>query len=241
MLGVCLLFVGIVLINNGMCTLYNVDGKSTAVMNIFTGGLSLFINFVNLVQGNYYAAGTGLLFCFTYLFVAFSRILKLRLDDGRIDCLDGKGEANATEMLNIYTLLGYVKENASFMDKWVPFADLRDARPFGPAYKIGVTDVFAATFSGHAKELREAFLKLNGTELPQGDVGYQINAFECEPMRFYFWDCDDEFEAQGNILFDYSATDFNHVESAVSTAEMGVKRLAELAGLPLRGKSFGMQ
>ncbi|MFR8249080.1 MAG: AmiS/UreI family transporter [Lachnospiraceae bacterium] len=46
-------------------------------MNIFTGGLSLFINFVNLVQGNYYAAGTGLLFCFTYLFVAFSRILKL--------------------------------------------------------------------------------------------------------------------------------------------------------------------
>ena len=67
MLGVCLLFVGIVLINNGMCSLYNVDGKSTAIMNIFTGGLSLFINFVNLVQGNYYAAGTGLLFCFTYL------------------------------------------------------------------------------------------------------------------------------------------------------------------------------
>ena len=76
MLGVCLLFVGIVLINNGMCSLYNVDGKSTAIMNIFTGGLSLFINFVNLVQGNYYAAGTGLLFCFTYLFVALGKFLK---------------------------------------------------------------------------------------------------------------------------------------------------------------------
>ena len=46
-------------------------------MNIFTGGLSLFINFVNLVQGNYYAAGTGLLFCFTYLFVAINNIFKL--------------------------------------------------------------------------------------------------------------------------------------------------------------------
>lgn len=76
MLGVCLLFVGIVLINNGMCSLYNVDGKSTAIMNIFTGGLSLLINFVNLVQGNYYAAGTGLLFCFTYLFVALGKFLK---------------------------------------------------------------------------------------------------------------------------------------------------------------------
>ena len=60
MLGVCLLFVGIVLINNGVCALANVDKKSAAVMNILTGGLSLFINFVNLVQGNYYAAGTGL-------------------------------------------------------------------------------------------------------------------------------------------------------------------------------------
>jgi acid-activated urea channel len=77
MLGVCLLFVGIVLINNGMCTLYKVDGKSTAIMNILVGGLSLFINFVNLTQGNYYAAGTGLLFCFTYLFVAFSKLLNL--------------------------------------------------------------------------------------------------------------------------------------------------------------------
>lgn len=77
MLGVCLLFVGAVLINNGVCTLYQVDGRSAAVMNLLTGGLSLFINFVNLVQGNYYAAGTGLLFCFTYLFVALSKPLDL--------------------------------------------------------------------------------------------------------------------------------------------------------------------
>ncbi len=77
MLGVCLLFVGIVLINNGMCTLYKVDDKSAAVMNILTGLLSVFINAVNLVMGNYYAAGTGLLFGFTYLFVAFDKLGKL--------------------------------------------------------------------------------------------------------------------------------------------------------------------
>ena len=62
-----------------MCALYHVDGRSAAVMNIFTGGLSLFINFVNLVQGNYYAAGTGLLFCFTYLFVAASDVYKRQM------------------------------------------------------------------------------------------------------------------------------------------------------------------
>ena len=77
MLGVCLLFVGIVLINNGVCTLMKVPPKAAAVMNIFVGGLSVFINFVSLVQGNYYAAGTGLLFGFTYLFVAINNIFGL--------------------------------------------------------------------------------------------------------------------------------------------------------------------
>lgn len=77
MLGVCLLYVGIVLINNGICRLQNVDGKSAAVMNIFTGLLSVFINAVNIIHGDYYAAGTGLLFGFTYLFAAANNIWKL--------------------------------------------------------------------------------------------------------------------------------------------------------------------
>lgn len=173
--------------------------------------------------------------------IHFGRKYGISLNDGSICSMDGQREPDTTEMLNIYTLLGYAKEGAFFMNKWVPFADLRNARPFAPAYKIGETDVFGATFSGHEKELQEAFCKLGGKELPQGDVGYEIRAFECMPMRFFFWERDEEFEAQGNILFDYSATDFNHVESAVSIADVGIKRLAELAGLPVRGKSFQMK
>ena len=77
MLGVCLLFVGAVLINNGACTLLKADRRAAAVMNILVGGLSVFINFVSLVKGDYYAAGTGLLFGFTYLFVAAMNIFEL--------------------------------------------------------------------------------------------------------------------------------------------------------------------
>lgn len=77
MLGVCLLYVGIVLINNGVCRLSNVDGKSAAVMNVFTGVLSLVINVLALISGDFYAAATGLLFGFTYLFAAANNIWKL--------------------------------------------------------------------------------------------------------------------------------------------------------------------
>ena len=75
MLGVCLLFVGAVLINNGLCGLAHVDKRSAAVMNLFVGGLSIVINVISLVVGNYYAAGTGLLFGFTYLFVALNNLM----------------------------------------------------------------------------------------------------------------------------------------------------------------------
>lgn len=65
--------------------------------------------------------------------IHFGRRYGVSLEDGSIQSLDGQREPDTTEMLNIYTLLGYAKEGAFIMDKWVPFADLRNARPFAPA------------------------------------------------------------------------------------------------------------
>ena len=62
MLGVVLLYVGIVLINNGIARITNIDAKSAAVMNVFV---------------DFYSAATGLLFGFTYLFVAVNSIFNL--------------------------------------------------------------------------------------------------------------------------------------------------------------------
>ena len=86
MLGVVLLYVGIVLINNGVARLTDVDAKSASVMNLFAGGLSLIINIVAIVHGDFenidslgdfYSAATGLLFGFTYLYVAANSIFDL--------------------------------------------------------------------------------------------------------------------------------------------------------------------
>ncbi|MDF0606303.1 hypothetical protein HZU77_011665 [Neisseriaceae bacterium TC5R-5] len=78
MLGVILLFVGIVLINNGAARLLGFDPKPTAVLNIFVGLLSVSLNIIILFKAPtaiaYYQAGTGLLFGFTYLFIALNLI-----------------------------------------------------------------------------------------------------------------------------------------------------------------------
>ena len=86
MLGVVLLYVGIVLINNGIARLTDVDAKSASVMNLFVGGLSIIANIITIVHGDFhtmddigdfYSAATGLLFGFTYLFVAVNGIFNL--------------------------------------------------------------------------------------------------------------------------------------------------------------------
>lgn len=84
MLGLILLYVGIVLISNGVARLCNIDPKSQSIMNIFTGSLSVISNIIIIVHGelfgstpDFYAAATGLLFGFTYLYIALNGIFNL--------------------------------------------------------------------------------------------------------------------------------------------------------------------
>lgn len=80
MLGVILLYVGMVLMSNGFYRLEKINDKSNVVMNIFTGGLGLILNLIAIGYGAvtgadaswFYASATGLLFAFTYLYTAIN-------------------------------------------------------------------------------------------------------------------------------------------------------------------------
>lgn len=82
MLGVILLYVGMVLMSNGLYRLEGISDKSNVVMNIFTGALGLILNLIAIAYGNvtgqsdewFYGSATGLLFAFTYLYTAINTI-----------------------------------------------------------------------------------------------------------------------------------------------------------------------
>lgn len=160
----------------------------------------------------------------------FGQSCSIRLSDGVVE-----QPMSLMDEMNIYTMLWYSKAGAVQTGDWQPFEQLKDARAFGPAFRKGNLAPFAATFDGHADLLRQALIDFGGRPLPTGDVGYEIDVFPCIPMRVLFWDGDDEFPAQCNLLFDRSATDFIHVESIVSIASEALKHLAAKAGLPVRG------
>lgn len=171
----------------------------------------------------------------------FGRQYRIDKQTGIITLFSSSDFVSSTVRLNIYTLFAYAKPYAHIQDEWVPFERLKNARPFGPAFQKGNVQSFAQTFAGHLDKLEAAFQKLGGKRIPFSDMGYQIDAFSCIPMRFLFWDKDDEFPAQANILFDKSATDFIHVESTVTIASVGISMLTEAASLTPSGTFFQVQ
>jgi len=74
MLGVSLFFIGAVLIVNGVGLTGRIEARDSAPFNLLVGLLALFINLLSLsradVMADYFAAGGGLLFAFTYLYLA---------------------------------------------------------------------------------------------------------------------------------------------------------------------------
>ena len=162
----------------------------------------------------------------------FGRRYLIRKDTGEILAQDGTEPMRYQVKLNIYTLFGYVQKGASLRGQWVPFSEPPHSRPFVPAFQKGIVEAFAGTFAGHVLELRTAYERIGGKTLPFSDAGGEIYGFDCIPMRCFFWDRDEEFDASANLLFDAGASDFIHIESIVTIAGEGIRRLAEAAGLP---------
>lgn len=168
----------------------------------------------------------------------FGRKLGVHKTAGTIATMEDQQPVTCYERLNVYTLFGYVTPLAHYKDDWIRFDRLKDTSPFSKAFQEGVIQPFSRMFSGRVQELSQACEALGGKKLPWSDAGYELKAFDCIPVRFLFWDGDEEFPAQGNVLFDASATDFIHGESVVTIAAVGLERIVKLAGVPMDPSAF---
>ena len=134
-------------------------------------------------------------------------------------------------VITIYNLFHYAIENPAASGKLVPFREVKRVYPFEAAYRKTILSEFQNTFSGHVEELITACRKLNGEKMPQGDAGFILPVFPFLKIAVLFWDGDDEFEAQANMLFDSNITDFLHEENVVGVAADAVYYLTDAAGL----------
>ena len=167
---------------------------------------------------------------FLYI-IYFSKRFRIDRKNGFIT-EDGKSPGFDTVM-NIYNTFYYSAAHPVASGNLVAFRQVKRVYPFEAAYRRTIISRLQELFSGKTEELRKACEALGGTLLPQGDVGYVLPVFPFLNIAVLFWDKDEEFEAQANMLFDSEITEFMHEENVVCVAADAVYYLTLAAGMTL--------
>ena len=165
---------------------------------------------------------------FLYI-IYFSKRFRIDRKNGFIT-EDGKSPGFDTVM-NIYNTFYYSAAHPVASGNLVAFRQVKRVYPFEAAYRRTIIFRLQELFAGTTEELRKACEALGGTLLPQGDVGYVLPVFPFLNIAVLFWDKDEEFEAQANMLFDSEITEFMHEENVVCVAADAVYYLTLAAGM----------
>ena len=95
------------------------------------------------------------------------------------------------------------------------FKDFKDAGPLVRAFYNTVTHPIAETFSGRLAELENAGAKIGGyapVDTLSYDFSMRFDALPRVSLLLLFNDKDDEFPAQGSVLFEKRAEKFLDME-----------------------------
>lgn len=153
----------------------------------------------------------------TYLYLSyFQKPYRLCLENGMLEKeMEGSWteELYFNEAMAIYHLLHYTKDLPVVSGIWVPNTALPGVAAHNRNLPDPLLTPFAAKFSGKTERLADACKALGGSPLKKGDISWQFEAFPQISLQLIFWDADEDFPAQVQVLFDSHVTDFLHFET----------------------------
>lgn len=152
-----------------------------------------------------------------YLYLTyFQTPYRLRLRDGWLE----KKKENVwtdkvyfNETMSIYHLLYYTKDVPLVSHVWVPNTALERTARQNRRMPDPLLTPFARKFTGHTAKLEAACQNLGGVKFNKGEVAYEFAPFPQVHLQLIFWDADEDFPAQVQLLVDKQVTDFLHFET----------------------------
>ena len=116
---------------------------------------------------------------------------------------------------------------------WMSFKDFKDAGPLVRAFYNTVTHPIAETFSGRLVELEKAGEKIGGyapADVLSYDFSMRFEALPKVSLLLLFNDKDDEFPAQGSVLFEKRTEKFLDMECLAMVGMLFFEYLKAEAG-----------
>lgn len=167
-----------------------------------------------------------------YLYISFiGRDYRINRGDGQVSWSKNSFQTEKTagynEVMTIYDVLCYSKENCHLANEWVNISSLSSVQ--GGNLTKG-SDFFhdaGSDFDRKTDALARACEKMQGRKLTKGDVAYELNLFPFLPVCLRFWESDDEFPASLQILTDKNILDYMHYETLMFAISHLLHRLKE--------------
>lgn len=153
-----------------------------------------------------------------YLYITYFDVLyRLEIKEGKLSKQDKDGQWQDNlyfnECMVIYHLLKYTKDSPGKAGIWVPNATLDERVTRNRNMPDPLLTPFARKWSGNCAGLKQACINAGGKEFDKGDVAFQFAVFPFMEVQLIFWDADEDFPAQVQVLFDKKVMDYVHFET----------------------------
>ncbi len=204
--------------------------KMTNFEKMAEHGRKLFLEYDReAIAGKY-----GTLYDEQYLYIIFlSERYRISRDSGDAEVQKDRQwlPAGPGEALIFYDIFCYGSPDARASGMYINHNSLVQKLSAAPNPGGGLNKASEERFTGHAAELKEACLRLNGILLEKGDAAFELPLFDFCRCRFQFWDADDEFPASIVIYMDSNLLEFMHFETTWYVSSRLLARISRLAGI----------
>ena len=152
------------------------------------------------------------------------RVYQIRYPQGEVTCRDDSQNVGLMEKAILLRYLNNARE-ASGEEKLIGFNELPSGSFYNPAFSQSVVKPFINFFGKELQKLKWAAKRLEGVEVPFGDVGMRISFLPKVKISFIIWEGDDEFPPRGKILFNSHITSYLSTEGIVIASAMTFNEL----------------
>lgn len=167
-----------------------------------------------------------------YIYIFFlNRKYRINRLNGRVtwsmDLFETEEDGDYNEVMTIYDVLCYSKENCHLAHEWVNTGSLSTVQ--GGTLDKG-SDFYRGSgefFDGKTAALSRACEALGGRKLNRGDVAYELDLFPFLPLALCFWESDEDFSASLQLFTDKNILDFMHYETLMFAIGHVLRRLKE--------------
>jgi hypothetical protein len=101
-----------------------------------------------------------------------------------------------------------VADGAPLSDRWISFSELPDGKFYNQAFQGYTGQRLVQVFKNNRQSFELAAARQDGRRLSHGDVGFMFQALPRIPLMVAYWQGDEDFPSNFQILFDASASHY---------------------------------